>query len=70
MSTYAPHTTIHYATGRHVTYATRDEAVEAIMATYPDAVVYDDGARALVWRDEVSAADDDGARAIAELVTV
>jgi len=40
-------TTIHYATGRHVTYATRDEAVEAIMATYPDAVVYDDGARAL-----------------------
>jgi len=70
MSTYAPHTTIKYAHGRHVTYATRDEAVEAIMATYPDAVVYDDGARALVWRDEVSAADDDGARAIAELVIV
>jgi hypothetical protein len=69
MSTYAPHTTIHYATGRHVTYATRDEAVEAIMATYPDAVVYDDG-RTLVWRDEASARDDDGARAIAELVTV
>jgi hypothetical protein len=63
-------TTIRYTNGRHTTYATRDEAVEAVTAAYPDAVVYDDGGRTLVWRDEVSAADDDGARAIAELVTV
>jgi hypothetical protein len=63
-------TTIHYSTGRHTTYPTRDEAVEAITAAYPDAVVYDDGGRTLVWRDEASATDDDGARAIAELVTV
>jgi len=63
-------TTIRYTNGRHTTYATRDEADEAVTAAYPDAVVYDDGGRTLVWRDEVSAADDDGARAIAELVTV
>ena len=40
-------TTIRYTTGRHTTYATRDEAVEAVTAAYPDAVVYDDGARAI-----------------------
>jgi len=70
MSTYQPHTTIHYANGRHVTYETRDEAVAEIMAAHPDAVVYDDGGRTLVWRDAASAENDDGARAIAELVTV
>lgn len=70
MSTYAPHTTIHYANGRHVTYETRDEAIEAIMAAYPDAVIYDDGGRTLVWRDQEASENDDGARAIAEFVTV
>lgn len=67
-------TTIRYTNGRHTTYATRDEAVEAVTAAYPDAVVYDDGGRTLVWRDEVSTIPAarpwcDGARAIAELVT-
>jgi hypothetical protein len=69
MTTYAPHTTVNYCDGRHATYLTRAEAVAAITAAYPDAVIYDDGGRTLAWRDDASATDDDGARAIAELVT-
>ena len=68
MTTYAPHTTVTYCNGGVATYLTRAEAVEAITAAYPDAVIYDDGGRTLAWRDDASATDDDGARAIAELV--
>jgi len=56
---------------------TLSEAMDYIRQTYPDAVAYQDGSeadddtvveRVLVWVDESSSVNDDGSKAIAEIV--
>ena len=52
---------------RPTTHDTRDEAIAALRAIYPDLYVDTDGGRTLAWTDEDAAENDDGARAVAEL---
>ena len=71
---------VHYSTGRIVRHDSLGAALAAIRETHEDAVAYhEDGrevtgsarirgtARVLVWEDEESSEDDDGARAIASI---
>lgn len=61
-------TTIKRSNGTTRTYDSRESAESALRVQYPGLVVSDDGARVLAWADEASATDDDGRRAIAELI--
>ena len=61
-------TTIKRSNGTTRTYDSREAAESALRVQYPELVVVDDGGRVLAWADEASAENDDGGRAIAELV--
>ena len=61
-------TTIRYADSRAPrTTDTLADALNVLRAQYPDMLHVTDDGRTLVWRDEDSATDDDGARAVAEV---
>lgn len=58
-----------YTDGRKsIRFETKREAFEDALRAYPRAAWHDDGARLLVWKDLASSADDDGRRAVAEIV--
>lgn len=62
---------VSYTDGREESYGSFREAVAALAVTYPDMVAEHDGDlseggdRTLVWSDEASSVNDDGARAVA-----
>lgn len=62
-------TTIKRSNGRTRTYDSREAAESALRVEYPALYVYDDGARTLAWPSEEASENDDGSRAIAEIVS-
>jgi hypothetical protein len=67
--------TLKYAGGREVTLANEDAVIALIIADYPDYVAAENWEpqaegreRLLIWANESAANNDDGARAVAEVV--
>jgi hypothetical protein len=64
---------VQWSVGRCDQYDSYDEAAEAILTEYPDAVIghdgdlTDGGYRTLAWADEASSLNDDGAHAVASI---
>ena len=67
-----------YSNGTTETVVDFEAALAAVRATHPEAVAYQDGGeisdnddvgsgRILIWADEASSVNDDGANAIAEI---
>lgn len=63
----------HYSNGRKVTNSSHADALIALREEFPDMVIaHDEGERprTLVWPNEQSAANDDGAHAVAEITLI